>query len=61
MNNEDEGILEGLKTIKNERGHFPKLTELYELGRADLYVAIGGINMFRVLLGEEAIKIPTGY
>lgn len=69
MNNEDERILEELKTIKNEIGHFLTLTELYELGCADLYVAIdnhGGINMSHwteesVLKELKKIKSETGH
>ena len=59
MNNEDERILEGLKTIKNEIGHFPTLTELSAIGRSDLRSAInkhGGINRFLLLIG---LKIHT--
>ena len=59
MNNEAERILEGLKTIKNEIGHFPTVAELRTLGRGDLLGAInkhGGINRFLLLIG---LKIHT--
>ncbi len=56
----DESIIEDLKKIKNESGHFPTPTELYESGMTELYIAMderGGVNKFRELLGDAKIKI----
>jgi hypothetical protein len=60
----EEKILKGLKTVKNEIGHFPVQKELSAMGRADLSVAIsrhGGSNKFRELLGEELLQAPAGF
>ena len=55
----DETILDGIKKIINEIGHFPSYVELNN----NISVAIsrnGGINKFRKLLGYEQKRVP-GY
>jgi hypothetical protein len=60
----DEKILEKLKKIKDEIGHFPSQKELAAMDRADLQNAIqrhGGSNYFRNLLGVELIRVSAGH
>ncbi len=64
MYSTDKTIIEKLKKIKNESGHFPTPTELYESGMTELYVAMdkhGGVNKFRELFGDAKIKIPLSH
>jgi hypothetical protein len=60
----EEKILEGLKKVTNDIGHFPVHKELSVMGRADLSVAInrhGGSNYFRKLLGVELLQVSAGH
>jgi predicted ester cyclase len=60
----EETILEEMKKIRDEIGHFPASTELMDLERSDLSNAIsnhGGFNIYREMLGEEIRKLPNGY
>lgn len=60
----DETILQDLAKIKENIGHFPTQNELKIMGRSDLVTAIaqnGGINKFRILMGYDYKKKPTGY
>lgn len=60
----DETIIEEMKKIKGETGHFPAGTELRVMGRQDIENAMyrnGGIPKFRKLLGDELNKAPNGY
>jgi len=54
----DNKIIEELKEVINEIGHFPKTDELYNLNNTSLTYGIirnGGFNKFRKLLGYEVI------
>ncbi len=60
----DEKILEELKKIRAEIGHFPTPTEITAHGRTGLEAAIdrhGGSNKFRELLGEELLQVSAGF
>lgn len=60
----DEIIVSDLIKIKNKLKHFPTYQEIINLGHFDLANAInkqGGINKFRLLLGDKILKQPDGY
>ena len=60
----DETIIEELKKIRAELGHFPTAKKLGVIGRNDLVHAMGehgGFNKFRTLLKEKIIYVDVGF
>jgi len=60
----DKTIINELKKIRSELGHFPSQKELSAMGKSGLGFAIskhGSMNKFRHLLNEEIIRTDAGF